>query len=754
MRTPVRPQSRPTCRPVERGISACRGQIAEDPASSSRQASRLNVHPIIEGMPGMRHRVPQLLSYAVSLVAVGLVLPGCTGPRRAAAGRGQAQAVQASGTARLRPEPGAPAEPVSWTLAMQAYTFRNFTLMQAAEKSAALGIGAIEMYPGQTLGGDIPGVVSHTLDAATRERLAEGLKARGVRPVGYGVVNGRDEAEWRAIFEFAKALGMSVITCEPPAEQLDLVAGLCDQYGIQAAFHNHARPSPYWSPETVLAACKGRSPRLGACADNGHWVRSGVGVAAAVRALEGRLHALHLKDVDCPALCGECVALGAGFASAPEVLAELRRQGFAGVVSFEYESQPEDPMPALEESLWFYRQCLALPREALLTGKALPPGMSWDPADTWTRATLDPANQWPEPQADDTAGYRDTTDNAGGTVTASGEGFPNELYPNCFDNTLGKWCIKAPSAWVQYQFPNARRESITAYAITTANDAPQRDPRDWRLLGSNDGGASWTEVDSRKDEKWGGRHTQRLFVLKAPAEFPCYRLDITRNHGADTCQISELELLVPVPPDPTLTPAAIEALFQQAEDASGYQPLFAGDLADATFAKDSWAWENGELVAKGGGDLWTKASYGDFALDLEFRCEAETNSGVFLRCANTDDWLNTAIEVQILQADLPQRREVCGAIFDCLSPFTNAVRPVGEWNHYTILAKANRILVRLNGLTVTDMDLNQWSQAGLNPDGTPNKFRYAYRSLARQGAIGLQYHGHPVRFRNLRVRAL
>jgi sugar phosphate isomerase/epimerase len=431
---------------------------------------------------------------------------------------------------------------------MQAYTFRAFSLMQAAEKSAALGIDALEMYPGQAIGGDMTGTVSHRLDEAMRQRLADGLKARGVRPVAYGVVNGQDEAEWRAIFEFAKALGMSVITCEPAAEHLALVARLCDQYDIQAAIHNHARPSTYWSPETVLTACKGRSARLGACADNGHWARSGLDVGAGIASLAGRLHALHLKDVDSPSLCGECVPLGAGFASVPEVLAELRRQGFAGVLSFEYESTPEDPLPALADSLWFYRQCLALPRNALLTGKALPPGMSWDPADTWKWVSAAPDSQWLDPQDADTSGYRDTTDAAGGTVTASGEGFPNEHYANVFDNTLAKWCLRAPTAWVQYQFPSDRRERIVAYTITSANDAPQRDPRDWRLLGSNDGGTTWTEVDCRSDEKWLSRHIKRLFPLQKPAEYNTYRLDVLRNHGADTCQLSEVELLAPLLP--------------------------------------------------------------------------------------------------------------------------------------------------------------------------------------------------------------
>jgi sugar phosphate isomerase/epimerase len=705
-------------------------------------------------IPRMSKRVFPALWCGSVVAALLLAGVGCARSRQAAAAAPEVRAGQAFAGGVFGSPPGAPIEPVRWTLAMQAYTFRSFTLMQAAEKSAALGITAIEMYPGQTIGGDIPGAVAHTLDAVTRQRLADGLKVRGVRPVAYGVVNGKDEAEWRVIFEFAKALELSVITCEPAADQLDLVAGLCDQYAIQAAFHNHPQPSAYWSPETVLNACKGRSARLGACVDNGHWVRSGVNVMAGVRAMEGRLHAMHLKDVSSPSLSGECVALGAGFASAPEVIAELRRQRFAGVVSFEYESTPENPVPALEASLWFYRQCLALPQEALLTGRALPPGMSWDPADTWKQMAPGSTGQWPDPKPDESAGYRDTTDTAGGVVTASGEGFPNEQFPNAFDNATTKWCLKAATAWIQYSYPGERRERLAAYSLTTANDAPERDPRDWCLSGSNDGGKTWAEVDRRSDEKWADRHFKRLFVVHAPGEYTLYRLEITRNHGADTCQLSEIELLVPAAADPILTPAYLEALLGQADAAGGYQPLFASDLSDATFAKDSWGWENGELVAKGGGDIWTKATYGDLALDLEFRCEAETNSGVFLRCASIEDWLNTAIEVQILQPDLPERKHVCGAIFDCLAPVTNAVRPAGEWNRLTMLAKGNRILVRLNGLIVTDMDLSQWPQAGLNPDGSPNKFKIAYGQMARSGFVGLQYHGQPVRFRNLRLKSL
>ena len=99
-------------------------------------------------------------------------------------------------------------------------------------------------------------------------------------------------------------------------------------------------------------------------------------------------------------------------------------------------------------------------------------------------------------------------------------------------------------------------------------------------------------------------------------------------------------------------------------------------------------------------------------------------------------------------------REDCGAIFDCLAPSMNAVKPPGEWNHYRITCKENLITVVLNGHTIICMDLNLWTEAHKNPDGTPNKFNTAYKDMPRSGSIGLQYHGHPVWYRNARILVL
>lgn len=183
------------------------------------------------------------------------------------------------------------------------------------------------------------------------------------------------------------------------------------------------------------------------------------------------------------------------------------------------------------------------------------------------------------------------------------------------------------------------------------------------------------------------------------------------------------------------------------------QPVFAPDLSNAEFKPGSWAWENGVLVAKGGGDIWTRESYGDFVLNLDFRCEEKANSGVFLRCSDIPDWLNSAIEIQILQGDAPDKH-LAGAVYDCVAPTRQIEIVPGTWYHYSISAVGKNIKVVLNGEQLVDMDITKWKEAGKNPDGTPNKFKKAYKDMARSGRIGLQYHTNKVEFRNIVVDRL
>jgi len=229
----------------------------------------------------------------------------------------------------------AAAEKLGWRLGVQAWTFRDRTAFEAIDTAAKLGLKYIELYPGQVLSPDQKDVkVGVELSDEQRVALLRKLSASNVKAVSFGVVDfSKDEKAARKIFEFAKQMGLENITCEPEPDACDLVDKLCTEFGINAALHDHPKPSRYWNPDTVLEAAKGRSKRFGACADTGHWSRSGLVPVECLKKLEGKIVQLHFKDIE----DDKDRPWGTGKGDARGMLAELKRQGFRGLVSLEYE---------------------------------------------------------------------------------------------------------------------------------------------------------------------------------------------------------------------------------------------------------------------------------------------------------------------------------------------------------------------------------------------------------------------------------
>ncbi len=191
-------------------------------------------------------------------------------------------------------------------------------------------------------------------------------------------------------------------------------------------------------------------------------------------------------------------------------------------------------------------------------------------------------------------------------------------------------------------------------------------------------------------------------------------------------------------------------------DASGWKDLFAADLSNA-LEPGKWVLQDGVLVAKDHDTLWTKDSYGDFVLDLEFKVEKESNSGVFLRSGDIKNVLS-ALEIQVHDSADGSKYGMVAAIYDAMPPSKSMAKPVGEWNHFTITCKGPLVSVVFNGEEVINANLDNWPEAKKNPDGTPNKFPVALKDYARKGPIGLQgLHGKaqaPVYYRNLKIKVL
>jgi hypothetical protein len=135
--------------------------------------------------------------------------------------------------------------------------------------------------------------------------------------------------------------------------------------------------------------------------------------------------------------------------------------------------------------------------------------------------------------------------------------------------------------------------------------------------------------------------------------------------------------------------------------------------------------------------LWSKASYDDFVLDLEFRVAENGNSGVFVRSSSQRSYIQTQIRDSHGKAE-PLDHSDCGAVVDVAAPSKNMSKPAGQWNRMIITCQQDQMQVELNGEQIINLNLNESQRT---------------RSV-RSGRIGFENKNSPVAFRNVRIKEL
>jgi sugar phosphate isomerase/epimerase len=242
-----------------------------------------------------------------------------------------------------------------------AYTFDRFTLLEALEKTAEAGGKVVELCAKTRLSQEEPGVAfDYNASPDTIQKVKNKLAQCRLKAVTYAVIPfPADEVEARKLFGFAKTMGIRAIVTEP-AEPLDLIEKLVKEYDIQVGFHNHPRQTNnpvyrMWDPNYILSVVEDRDPRIGCCADTGHWLRSGLKPVDCLRLLRGRIVCAHLKDLNEMGPAAHDVPYGTGVADIPGILDELRAQRFQGSLSIEYEYNWEHSLPEVAQCIAFVR---------------------------------------------------------------------------------------------------------------------------------------------------------------------------------------------------------------------------------------------------------------------------------------------------------------------------------------------------------------------------------------------------------------
>lgn len=210
--------------------------------------------------------------------------------------------------------------------------------------------------------------------------------------------------------------------------------------------------------------------------------------------------------------------------------------------------------------------------------------------------------------------------------------------------------------------------------------------------------------------------------------------------------------------------AAADNQLTDKEKADGWVLLFDGKSLDGWMTSSEQPSktpvEDGSLNPHkcGGYMLVHKEMRDNFILSLDFKLSPKCNSGIFLRTYSLKPRPGKDVGFNGLEIALDDTTthgyHDAGALYDLVPPTKNALKPVGEWNHMVITCDKSLISVELNGEKVMQADLAQFKEQFVRPDGSKHKFDIAFKDHPLKGYIGLQDHGSPCWYKNIKLKPL
>lgn len=227
-----------------------------------------------------------------------------------------------------------------WKLGVALWTFHTFNFQDALDKVDSSGLEYIEPNTFHNTGPALNDSAIFALSPVGIRKVKKMIDDKVLKAESVYIVGDSTVQSWKKQFEIARQLGVKFVTTEPPLHLWDEIDSLAGVYGVRVAIHEHWKGvSHYWDPDSVLLAIQGH-PNFGACADLGHWPKSGIDPVDAVKKLRGHIIAIHLKDIAAfndPTLVD--VPVGTGIIDFPAVFRELKRQGFKGPVYIERDAE-------------------------------------------------------------------------------------------------------------------------------------------------------------------------------------------------------------------------------------------------------------------------------------------------------------------------------------------------------------------------------------------------------------------------------
>ena len=192
-----------------------------------------------------------------------------------------------------------------------------------------------------------------------------------------------------------------------------------------------------------------------------------------------------------------------------------------------------------------------------------------------------------------------------------------------------------------------------------------------------------------------------------------------------------------------------------------YKSLFKNDLSNAIYDKTVWSIDNnGVLRANKDDIIFTKQDYENFELEVEFKLEKDSNSGIVIYASDAKDWIPNSLEIQIADNTnknfkKPYWNNAC--IYGHVDTEFDTTVSLGQWHKMKIRAEGQKIDIWLNGKHACKMDMSEWKDPKITPTGyniPPWLVKHKKCEMQTSGKIGFQgKHGKAsTYYRNIKIR--
>ena len=289
-----------------------------------------------------------------SVLCAGLAAAGATGSP--AFGQESGRLPKPAGLANGVPN----AKKLGWRVGVQAYTFKSFSLFEAIDMTASLGLEYIETCPGHRLSKDEPHGLYSGSPPEIRTKLKRKLAEAGVTHTSHY------EPMWPAVanrvFSFCQDMGLEMLITDPiriPTGEGSVAwyEKVAREHGVKLVLTNHPAPkAAYSDPDQIVEDCGGRSEWVGASCDPGHFMRGGFAPRDAVDKYIRiqRMYHFHIRDVDKIGPGGVDVPLGQGVADIKGIAEELHRNKLKPLFQIEFERDFANPMAQVVPSVNYF----------------------------------------------------------------------------------------------------------------------------------------------------------------------------------------------------------------------------------------------------------------------------------------------------------------------------------------------------------------------------------------------------------------